>query len=84
VTHVITEPCIGTRDTACVDVCPYDCIYGRGGDGEMLFIHPEECVDCGICVEACPVQAIYPQEEVPYKWREFVARNYEHFGLKAP
>src|SRR5690606_25904773 len=39
--HIITEPCIGTKDTACVDVCPVDCIYGKNEDWEMLYIHPE-------------------------------------------
>jgi NAD-dependent dihydropyrimidine dehydrogenase PreA subunit len=52
-THIITEPCIGTKDTACVDVCPVDCIYGKDEeDAEMLFIHPEECIDCGLCIDA--------------------------------
>ena len=64
-THIITEPCIGVKDTACVDVCPVDCIYGKDEDWEMLYIHPEECIDCGLCVDACPVEAIYPLEEVP-------------------
>ena len=58
-THIITEPCIGVKDTACVDVCPVDCIYGKNEDWEMLYIHPEECIDCGACVPACPVTAIY-------------------------
>jgi ferredoxin len=61
---VITDPCIGTKDTACVDVCPVDCIHPRKDEPEfeiapMLFIHPDECIDCGACVPACPVSAIY-------------------------
>ncbi len=61
---VITDPCIDTKDTACVDVCPVDCIHPRKDEAEfatatMLYIHPEECIDCGACVPACPVSAIY-------------------------
>ena len=57
---VITDPCIGTKDAACVDVCPVDCIHPRKDEPEfeattMLYIHPEECIDCGACVPACPV-----------------------------
>jgi ferredoxin len=65
---VITDPCIGTKDTACVDVCPVDCIHPRKDEPEfeqatMLYIHPEECIDCGACVPACPVAAIYDSPE---------------------
>src|SRR4029453_15121992 len=61
---VITDPWIGTKDAACVDVCPVDCIHPRKDEPEfatatMLYIHPEECIDCGACVPACPVAAIY-------------------------
>jgi ferredoxin len=61
---VITDPCIGTKDAACVDVCPVDCIHPRKDEPEFetastLYIHPEECIDCGACVPACPVAAIY-------------------------
>ena len=61
---VITDPCIGTKDSACVDVCPVDCIHPRKDEPEfaqatMLYIHPDECIDCGACVPACPVAAIY-------------------------
>ncbi len=82
-THIIAEPCVGTKDTACVDVCPVDCIYDDDG-WEALFIQPEECIDCGLCIDACPVQAIYPLEELPEKWDEWIAKNYEAFGLEAP
>ncbi|MEP6939090.1 MAG: ferredoxin family protein [Rudaea sp.] len=83
-THIIAEPCIGTKDSACVDVCPVDCIYGMNEDGEMLYVHPEECTDRGLCIAACPVEASYPLEEVPDKWRAFIAKNYEHFNLAPP
>ena len=61
--YIICEPCIGTKDTACVDVCPVDCIHPRKDEpefaaAEMLYIHPDECIDCGACVPACPVEAI--------------------------
>jgi ferredoxin len=63
-TFVITDPCIDTKDTACVDVCPVDCIHPRKDEPDfeqtsILYIHPEECIDCGACVPACPVAAIY-------------------------
>ena len=86
---IITDPCIETKDTACVDVCPVDCIHPRKDEAEfaavtMLYIHPEECIDCGLCIDACPVQAIYTLEEVPDKWKAFIAKNYEHFGFTPP
>ena len=83
-TQIIMEPCIGVKDTACVDVCPVDCIYGADEDWEMLYIHPEECIDCGLCVDACPVEAIVPEEEVPDEWHKYIAINYEHFDLEPP
>ena len=49
--YVITEACIGTKDKSCVDVCPVDCIYEGP---EMLYIHPDECIDCGACEPECP------------------------------
>jgi len=70
---VIAEPCIDTKDTACVEVCPVDCIHPKKDGAEFadvnkLYIDPETCIDCGACVPVCPVQAIFPQEEVPEKW----------------
>jgi NAD-dependent dihydropyrimidine dehydrogenase PreA subunit len=82
--YVICEPCIGTKDTACVDVCPVDCIHPRKNEGdfataELLYIHPDECIDCGACVPACPVEAIFALDEVPEKWKHFIEINAEHF-----
>ena len=82
-TYIIAEPCVGVKDTACVEVCPVDCIHGKDED-EQLYINPEECIDCGACEPACPVQAIFPEEEVPDKWKEFTGKNYEYFGQPAP
>ena len=54
-TYVIAEPCVDVKDLTCVDECPVDCIY----EGErMLYIHPDECVDCGACEPVCPNKAI--------------------------
>ncbi len=78
---VITDPCIGTKDTACVDVCPVDCIHPRKDEPEfatapMLFIHPDECIDCGACVPACPVVAIYDGvDSTPASQKELIAAN---------
>jgi ferredoxin len=49
---------------------------------EIAYIHPEECIDCGACQPECPVDAIYPDDEVPNKWKHYIAKNYERFGLK--
>lgn len=61
-TYVITDACIDEKDHGCVDVCPVDCIY-EGDD--QLFIHPDECIDCGACVPTCPVEAIYADKNLP-------------------
>ena len=85
-TYIIGSPCIGTKDTACVDACPVDCIHPKKDedgfdDSEMLFIHPEECIDCGACEPACPVTAIWPEDNVPEEEQKYIAMNYEYFGL---
>jgi ferredoxin len=64
-TYVITERCIGVMDKSCVDVCPVDCIHFAEGVDQMLYINPAECIDCGACEPACPVNAIYPEDAVP-------------------
>jgi len=70
--HVIAEPCIGVKDRSCQEVCPVECIYD-GGD--QLYIHPDECIDCGACVPVCPVAAIYPEEDLPERWVDFIEKN---------
>ena len=74
--YIITEPCIGTKDASCVEVCPVDCIY-EGGD--QYYIHPDECIDCGACVPACPVEAIFELSETPEKWTSFIPVNADYF-----
>ncbi len=86
-TFIICEPCIETKDTACVDACPVDCIHPRSDEGNfepetMLYIDPEECIDCGACVPECPVEAIFPEDEVPEQWLNYIDINYEWYGQK--
>jgi NAD-dependent dihydropyrimidine dehydrogenase PreA subunit len=83
--YVIAEPCIGTKDTACVDACPVDCIHPKKdnpayAEEEMLYIDPVECIDCGACVPVCPVSAIFALDDLPEKWKSFTERNAKYFG----
>ncbi len=80
-TYVITETCIGVKDRACVDVCPVDCIY-EGED--QLYIHPDECIDCGACEPECPVTAIFPEEDVPPNQTSYIEKNREVFNSDTP
>ncbi|HEY8531466.1 MAG TPA: ferredoxin [Limnochorda sp.] len=73
---VICEPCIDTKDAACVEVCPVDCIH-EGED--QYYIDPEECIDCGACEPECPVEAIFPEDEVPEEWQSFIEKNANFF-----
>ena len=77
--YIIAEPCVDVKDKSCVEACPVDCIYE--GDN-MLFIHPEECIDCGACVDPCPVDAIFHEDELPEKWSEHTAINADFFEGK--
>ncbi len=86
-THIIGDPCISTKDTACVAVCPVDCIHPTKEDEdfekeEMLFIDPETCIDCGLCVDECPVTAIWPEDEVPEDQKKHFETNAEYFTRK--
>jgi len=82
--HIIAQPCIGVKDTACVAVCPVDCIHPRPdetgfAEADQLFINPGECIDCNLCVDECPVAAIFPEYEIPAEWASFIEKNAAHF-----
>ena len=86
--YVITFPCIGVKDTACVEVCPVDCIHPRRDEPqyeevEQLYIDPQTCIDCGACEPVCPVQAIYPDYGVPEDMKQFIEKNKDWYTLPA-
>ena len=69
-TYVVTSTCIDVKDGICQKVCPVECIYEGG---RMMYIQPDECINCGICVSVCPVQAIYEDDDVPGEEELFIA-----------
>jgi NAD-dependent dihydropyrimidine dehydrogenase PreA subunit len=75
-TYVIAQPCVDVKDRACVDECPVDCIYEGN---RMLYIHPDECVDCGACEPVCPVEAIFYEDDVPEQWKDYYDANVKFF-----
>jgi NAD-dependent dihydropyrimidine dehydrogenase PreA subunit len=74
-TYTITEPCIDVLDKSCVEVCPVDCIHFDEGEDRQLYIDPDECIDCGACEPACPVTAIFAEDDVPDHWKEYTPLN---------
>jgi NAD-dependent dihydropyrimidine dehydrogenase PreA subunit len=83
--YVIAEPCIGTKDAACVDACPVDCIHPKKDEPQFeganqLFIDPVECIDCGACVPVCPVSAIFALDDLPEKWKNYTEINAKYFN----
>lgn len=80
-TYVIAEPCIDVMDRACVEECPVDCIYEGA---RSLYIHPDECIDCGACEPVCPVEAISYESDVPARWEEFIDDNARFFRQPLP
>jgi ferredoxin len=85
--YVIAEPCIGTKDNSCVEVCPVDCIHPTPDepdhdDTAQLFIDPEECIDCDACVEACPVDACFAEDQLPPEWEGYTALNAAYYADK--
>ena len=81
-TYIIAEPCIGVKDAACVDACPVDCIHFEEGKDRMLYIEPDECIDCGACEPECPVEAIFTEEDVPDEWKPYTEINVQWFNDK--
>ena len=81
-TYVIAEPCVDVLDQACVDVCPVDCIHFEEGKDRMLYIEPDECIDCGACEPECPVEAIFTEEDVPDEWKPYTEINVLWFNDK--
>jgi NAD-dependent dihydropyrimidine dehydrogenase PreA subunit len=76
VTYVIAEPCVDVKDKACIEECPVDCIY----EGKRsLYIHPDECVDCGACEPVCPVEAIFYEDDTPAQWKDYYRANVDFF-----
>ncbi len=87
--HYITQACIGVKDHSCVEVCPVDCIHPRKDEADfakvdMLFIDPETCIDCGLCVDECPVRAIFNDDDLPDQMQEFIERNAAYYRDKKP
>ena len=81
-TYIITRLCRDCVDTACVAVCPVDCIYRYTGDDQatfphQLYIHPDECIDCGACEPECPWQAIFEEAAVPSVFADDTKLNYK-------
>ena len=82
--YVIALPCIGVKDTACIAVCPCDCIHplpGESGfaDAEQFYIDPDVCVDCDLCARECPVTAIFQENDLPAEWRGFIEKNAAYY-----
>ncbi len=87
-TYIIAEPCIGEKDRSCVDVCPVDCIHDdvhtdgveedASGD-RILYIDPDECIDCGACEPECPVTAIFTDDDTPVEWHSYIEKNKAYF-----
>ncbi|MBV1788834.1 ferredoxin family protein [Marinobacterium sp. D7] len=73
-TYVVTENCIRCKYTDCVDVCPVDCFY-EGPN--FLVIHPDECIDCGLCEPECPAEAILSEDDLRDEQQPYVALNAE-------
>ncbi|MFN8509150.1 MAG: ferredoxin [Deinococcaceae bacterium] len=75
--HIITSACMGVKDQACTEVCPVECIYDAG---DQFVIHPDDCIDCGACVPACPVSAIFPEEDLPEEHKDAIEKNKTFFA----
>ena len=81
--YVITQKCLGERYATCVAVCPVECIHPGDYQGQpFMIIDPDTCIDCGLCVDECPVKAIFPQEDLPAQWNRYVQVNIDYYAKK--
>ena len=71
-THVVCEPCYDCKYTDCCVVCPVECFYQ---DEMMLYIDPQDCIDCEACVPECPVEAIFAEANTPAQWTSYIQLN---------
>ena len=84
--YVIALPCVKTKDAACILVCPCDCIHPTPdepgfAEADHLHIDPDLCIDCGLCAEECPVKAIFPEQDLPDEWKDFIDRNAAYYKV---
>ena len=82
--YVIGERCLQERYADCVEVCPVECIHPTKNEEtfakvEMLYIDNTTCIDCGACQAVCPVTAIFPNEQVPEQWKNFIEINADFY-----
>ncbi len=83
-TYTVAEPCVNCRYTDCALVCPVEAFHlVDEPDLKMLVINPETCIDCDACVPECPVEAIFPVEDLPAEWTAFIEKNAEYYKNKA-
>ncbi|OBB91676.1 ferredoxin [Mycobacterium sp. 852002-40037_SCH5390672] len=75
--YVIAESCVDIKDKACIEECPVDCIYEGA---RMLYIHPDECVDCGACEPVCPVESIFYEDDLPAEHSQYLQINADFFA----
>jgi ferredoxin len=86
--YVIAEPCVGVKDAACVDACPVDAIHPRKTEADFstarqFYISAEDCICCACCVPVCPAGAIYAEEDLPDRWKQYAAINRLYFHAKS-
>ena len=82
-TYVIAEPCVDVKNKSCVDVCPVTCIYIEDETADrLLYINPDECIDCGACEPECPVDAIFELSALPADQSEYADLNAKWFEDK--
>src|SRR6266581_1251642 len=77
VAHIVTANCNDCKYTDCCVVCPVECFYQ---DEMMLYIDPQDCIDCEACVPECPVEATFAEANVPGQWQSFTQLNAERAG----